>query len=173
MANQREIIDLSQHSDSDSDDDSDSDSPAEPKHTSSLLENKKTAAKSSTMEDSDSESSSDSDDYFYDENDDLEYQAKPVAQSPDVSGIKRARGRRDALIPNTMTARLCEQAVERFEMQKVAAEKGIEIDDEELDLCGIEKRIGAAGAKSDGGYGEEDEEDSGDDIRTSKRKKKI
>ena len=79
--------------------------------------------------DSDSDSDSDSDDYT----------TNLAPESPAASpkrGMKRIRERRDALVPNTMVAKLCEQAAERHEIRKKGG------DEAEIGLCGITEKLG-------------------------------
>mmetsp|Transcript_8244 Transcript_8244/g.15015 ORF Transcript_8244/g.15015 Transcript_8244/m.15015 type:complete len:186 (+) Transcript_8244:114-671(+) len=56
-------------------------------------------------------------------------------------GQKRGRERRGALLPNTMTAKLVEQAAERHRIKRKAESEGREADSEELDLCGISEQM--------------------------------
>ena len=88
---------------------------------------------------------------------------------------KRLRERRDALVPNTMIARLCEQASERHQLLEDAknSPKGIRgVDQEELDLCGLSSQMENAGASDNKDKdGEDDDEavDEGGDVHKAKR----
>ena len=71
------------------------------------------------------------------------------------------------MVPNTMVARLCEQAAERHQIKIKADSMGLEITEEELDLCGIVDGMAKSGkvdSSKEAGEGEgggEDEEDTG------------
>ncbi|GMI15753.1 hypothetical protein TrLO_g10281 [Triparma laevis f. longispina] len=66
-------------------------------------------------------------------------------------GQKRGRERRGALLPNTMTAKLVEQAAERHRIAKKAESEGRVVEEEELDLCGIAEQMQKAGGTAGGG----------------------
>jgi hypothetical protein len=102
----------------------------------------------------------------YDNNDKLPPPPAP-ATNPASSGrsppIIRNRGRRNAMMPDTMTARLCEQAAARHELKRKAEEIGAAVDKEDWELCGITSEM-AKKLKKDGD--EEDEGDQGGGKRT-------
>ena len=75
-------------------------------------------------------------------------------------GKKRCRERRGALLPNTMTAKLVEQAAERHRIKRKAENEGREVDEEELDLCGISEQMQGVG----GGKEEEEKVSEDDDV---------
>lgn len=90
-------------------------------------------------------------------------------------GRKRGRERRGALLPNTMTAKLVEQAAERHRIKRKAEDEGRDVDEEELDLCGISEQMKSVGSRKprvtldDGVDGVLEE----DDIVFSKRQRRL
>ncbi|GMI24141.1 hypothetical protein TeGR_g10242 [Tetraparma gracilis] len=60
------------------------------------------------------------------------------------------------MMPDTMVAKLCEQAAARHELKRKAEERGEEVDEEDLELAGLNSIMGKAKPAAD-----EDEEGGG------------
>ena len=94
----------------------------------------------------------------------------PLSESPRAARPARirARSRRNAMMPDTMTAKLCEQAAARHELKRKAEEQGVDVDEEDLSLCGITGAMGKAGKRDD-----DDESDDGMRTFSKKRRKRV